>query len=103
MKRLVLSILLLAAPLLATAQTNRSAELDKAYEETRAAYLALQEAEKRRDQGLESQPGERQGTAGGGGSRPNDAYFGRQAQLEHEVELARKRYEAAAKRWNDLK
>jgi hypothetical protein len=51
----------------------------------------------------QSQPGERQGTASGGGSRPNEQYFGRQAQLEHEVELARRRYEAAQKRWNDLK
>ena len=42
------------------------------------------------------------GTASGG-SRPNEQYFGRQAQLEHEVELARRRYEAAQKRWNDLK
>jgi hypothetical protein len=82
---------------------NRSAELDKAYEETKAAYLALQEAEKRRDAGLTSEPGERSGTAGAGGSRPNDQYFARQAQLEQEVELARRRYEAAQKRWNDLK
>ena len=84
------------------AQANRSAELDKAVEETRAAYLALQEAEKRRDQGVESLPGERQGSAAGG-SRPTDEYRGRQAQLEQEVELARRRYETAAKRWNDLK
>lgn len=101
MKRLIIAVLL-SIPLLAFGQ-NRSAELDKAVEDARAAYLALQEAEKRRDQGVESQPGERQGTAAGGGSRPNEAYFGRQAQLEQEVELARKRYEAAQKRWNDLK
>ena len=82
---------------------NRSAELDKAYEEAKAAYLALQDAEKRRDAGLAPEPGERGGTAGGGASRPNEQYFGRQLQLEHEVELARKRYEAAQKRWNDLK
>lgn len=84
------------------AQANRTAELDKAVEEARAAYLALQEAEKRRDAGIESQPGERQGSAAGG-SRPNEQYFGRQAQLEQEVEFARRRYEAAVKRWNDLK
>jgi len=84
------------------AQANRSAELDKAVEDARAAYLALQEAEKRRDAGVESQPGERQGSAAGG-SRPNEQYFGRQAQLEQEVEFARRRYEAAVKRWNDLK
>ena len=84
------------------AQASRTAELDKAVEDARAAYLALQEAEKRRDAGVESQPGERQGSAAGG-SRPNEQYFGRQAQLEQEVEFARRRYEAAVKRWNDLK
>ena len=85
------------------AQTqNRSAELDKAVEEARAAYLALQEAEKRRDEGIVPESGERQATAAGG-TRPTDQYLGRQAQLEMEVELARKRYEAAQKRWNDLK
>ena len=84
------------------AQASRTAELDKAVEDARAAYLALQEAEKRRDAGIESQPGERQGSAAGG-SRPNEQYFGRQAQLEQEVEFARRRYEAAVKRWNDLK
>ena len=84
------------------AQANRTTELDKAVEDARAAYLALQEAEKRRDAGIESQPGERQGSAAGG-SRPNEQYFGRQAQLEQEVEFARRRYEAAQKRWNDLK
>jgi hypothetical protein len=101
MRRLILA-LLIAAPLAALAQ-DRSTALDKAYEETRAAYLALQDAEKRRAEGLESQPGERSGTAAGGGSRPNEQYFQRQAQLEMEVELARRRYEAAQKRWNDLK
>ena len=84
------------------AQANRTTELDKAVEDARAAYLALQEAEKRRDAGIESQPGERQGSAAGG-SRPNEQYFGRQAQLEQEVDFARRRYEAAVKRWNDLK
>ena len=103
MRRLVIAFLL-SLPLGAFAQAqNRTAELDKAYEETRAAYLALKAAEARRDQGLEAEPGERQGTAAGGASRPNENYFVRQAQLEQEVEVARKRYEAAAKRWNDLK
>ena len=82
---------------------NRSAELDKAYEEARSAYLALQEAEKRRDAGLEPQSTERSANAGGGSTRLNEQYFGRQAQLEQEVDLARKRYDAALKRWNDLK
>jgi len=102
MKRLVLALLLAAFSSVLMAQANRSAELDKAVEEARAAYLVLQEAEKRRDAGVESQPGERQGSAAGG-SRPNEQYFGRQAQLEQEVEFARRRYEAAVKRWNELK
>jgi hypothetical protein len=101
MKRLI-AVALITTSSLALAQ-NRGAELDKAVEEAKAAYLALKEAEKRRDEGIEPQPGERLGTAGGGASRPSEAYVGRQAQLEYDVELARKRYEAAQKRWNDLK
>ena len=81
---------------------NRSAELEKAYEEARAAYNALQAAEARRDSGVESLPGERQSSAAGG-SRPTGNYFARQAILEQQVEQARQRYEAAMKRWNDLK
>jgi hypothetical protein len=100
MKRLIVIALMTVSS--AVFAQDRSAELDKAVEAARAAYLALQEAEKRRDAGIESQPGERQGSASGG-SRPTEAYAGRQAVLEQEVELARKRYEAAQKRWNDLK
>lgn len=81
---------------------NRTAELDKAYEEARAAYNALQAAESRRDAGAESLPGERQSSAAGG-SRPTENYFARQAILEQQVEQARQRYQAAMKRWNDLK
>jgi hypothetical protein len=107
MKRLIVASILGSTCLISSAALaqDRSAELDKAYEEARAAYLALKEAEQRRDQGVAPEPGERVGSVGsaGGGSRPSEAYFGRQAQLEQELELARKRYEAAAKRWNDLK
>jgi hypothetical protein len=103
MRRHVIAVLLIA-PVLAFAQAqNRSAQLEQAYQETREAYLAWKAAEQRRDEGIEAQAGERQGTAAGGASRPNDNYFARQAMLEMEVETARKRYEAAAKRWNDLK
>ena len=97
---------LLALSLLAFATTvgaqNRTAELDRAYDDTRSAYIALQQAIARRDQGSDSMPGERTGSATGG-SRPNENYFARQAILEQDVENARKRYEAALKRWNDLK
>ena len=89
--------------MLAFAQSpNRGAELDKAYEDARAAFQALKDAEARRDQGVEPQAGERQGSAAGG-TRPTEQYVNRQAQLEVEVEAARKRYEAAQKRWNALK
>ena len=100
MKALVLVFAVLAA-LPATAQDRRS-ELDKAYEEARAAYLALKDAEARRDKGIEPQEGERQGTASGG-TRPTEQYIGRQQLLEQEAEMARRRYDAALKRWNDLK
>jgi hypothetical protein len=103
MKRriLVVCLLLVSSSSIVLAQSP-GAELDQAVEEAKAAYLALKDAEQRRDQGVEPQPGERLGSAAGG-SRPSEQYFGRQAQLEQEVELARKRYEAAQKRWNDLK
>jgi hypothetical protein len=100
MKRLVLALLLVVTT--SVAAQNRSADLDKAYQEARDAYNALQQAIARRDQGVESLPGERTGSVAGG-SRPNENYFARQAILEQEVENARKRYEAAMKRWNDLK
>jgi hypothetical protein len=100
MKRLLI-VALLTTSSLVFAQ-NRSAELDKAYEEARAAGLALKEAEKRRDEGVEPQAGERQGSATGG-TRPTEQYLGRQMQLEMDVEQARMRNEAALKRWNDLK
>lgn len=102
MKRLALALLLAVSTVVVAQQPNRSAELDKAYEEARAAQIALQEAEKRRDAGVEPLAGERVSSAAGG-TRPTDQYLGRQAMLEQEVEFARRRYEAALKRWNDLK
>lgn len=100
MKALVLVFSALLA--VGAAAQERRSELDKAYEEARAAQLALKDAEARRDQGIEAQAGDRQGTASGG-TRPTEQYVGRQQLLEHEVEMARRRYEAALKRWNDLK
>ena len=85
----------------ALAQDERS-ELDRAYEEVLAAYQALKEAEARREEGAAVQEGDVQGTAGGG-TRLTEQYFRRQEQLERELEMARRRYEAALKRWNDLK
>jgi len=102
MHRLVLALLLGVSASVGAQTQNRSAQLDQAYDEVRASYTAFQQALARRDQGVESLPGERTGSAAGG-SRPNENYFARQAIIEQEVELARKRYEAALKRWNDLK
>jgi hypothetical protein len=94
----VFSVLIAAA----AAAQGRPSGLDQAYEEARAAALALKEAEARRDQGIEPQEGDRQGTSAGG-TRPTPQYLGRQQLLENEVEMARRRYDAALKRWNDLK
>lgn len=107
MKRIALALAAaLALPLFLSASgvlaQNRTAELDKAYQEARDAYNALQAAEARRDSGVESLPGERQSSAAGG-SRPTGNYFARQAILEQELAQAQRRYEAAMKRWNDLK
>ena len=105
MNRLVLALLLAFSASVSAQNSgaqNRSSQLDQAYDEVRASYTALQQVIARRDQGIESQPGERTGSAAGG-SRPNENYFARQAILEQEVEAARKRYETALKRWNDLK
>jgi hypothetical protein len=94
----VFSVLLAS---IALAQNGMGA-LDKAYEEARAAALALKEAETRREEGIEPQEGDRQGTSSGG-TRATPHYLGRQQRLDLEVEMARRRYEAALKRWNDLK
>jgi hypothetical protein len=99
---LVFSVLAMGVTAGAAAAQDRSGTLDQAYEEARAAALALKEAEARRDQGIEPQEGDRQGTSSGG-TRPTTQYLGRQQLLEQEVELARRRYDAALKRWNDLK
>ncbi len=101
MKRFLILLFTLCAGV-AGAQTAQLSALDKAYEDARAAQLSLQAAEAKRDQSVETQGGERTGSATGG-SRPNENYFARQALLEQEVAQARKRYEDALKRWNDLK
>jgi len=101
MKRLLILLVALYASALG-AQAPQPSALDKAYEEARAAQIALQAAEAKRDQGVQTEEGERTGSAAGG-SRPNQNYFARQVILEQEVAQARKRYEEALKRWNDLK
>ena len=82
-------LILCAGAAIAQAQDTRSA-LDKAYDEARAAQLALQAAEARREQAVEPQLGERTGNATGG-SRLNENYAVRQAAVDHEVAAARQR------------
>jgi hypothetical protein len=125
MKPLLVALLLAVAP--AALAQDRLAELDAAVAEARAAYNALQAAIARRDRGVEAEPGERTimapkeaeedraaaagrprssnctGTVTGRCNRVNEAYLARVAQLEGEVELAQRRYDAAMKRWNYLK
>jgi len=69
MKRLVIVLSLLAA--CAAIAQDRPSALDKAYEDVLTAERALKDAEARRGQGVEPQPGERRGTATGG-SRPTE-------------------------------
>ena len=109
MKRL-LAVLLLVFASAALAQ-DRMAELDAAVAEARVAYNALQAAIARRDRGVESEPFERNltipsgncATESGRCNRYNAFYMERMAQLEGDVELAQRRYDAAVKRWNYLK
>ena len=106
----LLAALLLAFASAAGAQ-DRIGDLDAAVAEARTAYNALQAAIARRDGGVESEPGERQLTVPSAGcatesgrcNRNNAFYLERLAQLEWDVELAQRRYDAAVKRWNYLK
>lgn len=104
MKRLLILIVTLwASAVCAQAQEEtRTTLLDRAYAEVRAADAALKAAEARRDQAEEPKPGERSGTVSGF-SRLNENYVARQQAYEREIAAARKRYEDAVKRWNDLK
>jgi hypothetical protein len=61
----------------------------------------LTDAERALSTGREPQPGERAGIAGGG-SRLREEYFGRQRQLEVEVQAARTGLEAAYRARSEL-
>src|SRR5438067_11969958 len=102
MNRLVLVLLAAfsAAFSIGVYAQNRGAQLDQAYEEVRTAYSALQQATARRDQRVESLPGERTGSSAGG-SRRSETYFARQAILEQAIERARKRSDAALTRGSE--
>jgi hypothetical protein len=101
-------LLLLAAVLAfgTTAAVGQSA-LDRAYDEVVAARAALQKAEEALKAGAEPAEGERLGVVTPPGkrqrSRLSEDYWSRQKQLEQDVDQARRRYDAALKRWGDLK
>ncbi len=104
--RTIVLALLLAAGVPALAQQDRGAALDAAFSEVIAAQRSLGEAESRREQGIAPLPGERLGVATPDGkprSRLSDAYFERQKRLQHDVDEAQARYDAALKRWNDIR
>ncbi len=84
---------------LLAAAADRSA-LDRAYEMVVRAREALQRAQARRKEGVTPLPGERLGMVNGK-SRLGPAYFARQKELRHAVEVARLRLDAALKRWNE--
>jgi hypothetical protein len=65
------------------------------------AVRRLTDAERALSTGREPQPGERAGIAGGG-SRLREEYFGRQRQLEVEVQAARTGLEAAYRARSEL-
>ena len=103
MKRLlILVVILFAGSAFAQAPETRTTLLDRAYDEVRAADAALKAAEAKRSLGEEPQGGERSGTTSGF-TRLNENYYARQQALEQEIAAARKRYEDAVKRWNELK
>jgi hypothetical protein len=99
--RLLLIGLALALATAVAAQPGGS-ELDRAYDDMLAAHTALQNAQSARELGVEPQPGERLGTAGGG-SRLSEEYWERQKRLEDDVERARKRLDEAIVRWNAVR
>jgi hypothetical protein len=93
---------LLIALVLAVSAASAASELDRAYDELVAAQAALQKAQAARESGVEPQPGERLGTAGGQ-SRLGDEYWERQKRADEELERARARLEEAVRRWNAVR
>lgn len=102
MIRFMIFTMLLAWSAAAPAQQDRESALDRAYSEVLVARKRVDEAEKRREAGIEPLPGERMGIAGGG-SRLGPAYFARQEQLRKDVEDARASLDEAYRRWNEVR
>ena len=100
MRRFLATLFVLAVAA-GAADPNRSAELERAYQDMVAAQRVLEGAKQRRDR-LEPEEGERAGTAKGT-SRLKPDYFERQRSLEREVALAQWRYEQATERWTALR
>jgi hypothetical protein len=83
---------------------DRSAALDRAYEDVKVARAQLEQAQAARERGEEPLPGERLGVAGGKGrSRLSDEYWARQARLVEDVQDAQRRLDEALANWNALR
>lgn len=80
----------------------RRKELDAAEQRVSGARKALTEAESALERGREPLPGEMVGVAGGG-VRPSEAYANRQAELQRNVEKARKELDDALRAWNAVR
>lgn len=81
---------------------SRRKELDAAEQRVSGARKSLAEAESAQERGREPLPGEMLGVAGGG-VRPSEAYANRQAELQRNVETARKELDDALRAWNAVR
>jgi hypothetical protein len=102
MIRFMIFAALLGVAASTAAQQDRGSTLERAYQEVLAARKLLQEAEERRQAGIEPLPGERLAIVGGG-SRLGPEYFARQEQLAKEVDQARAKLDDAYRRWNEVR
>lgn len=101
--RAALAVLLLAfATALGAQEQDRSALLERAYEEVVTSGALLKRAEEAREAGKEPLPGERLGTKSGY-SRLAPEYWERQKRLEDDVGRAKARLDDALDRWNEVR
>jgi hypothetical protein len=109
MRPIVLAMLLAAAGIgfphdgvMAQQNIPRSAALEAANAEIRAAQAAVEEARRRLQAGEEPLPGERTGIVGGN-TRLNEDYFRRQEALKLDLLRAQQRLERAHDARNNLR
>lgn len=102
MRAFLYALILFAGTALGQAP-DRSAALERAYEDVKLARAQLEQAQAARERGEEPLPGERLGVAGGKGrSRLSDDYWARHERLEKDVQDAQRRLDQALAAWNAL-